>query len=113
MENETQQTSNKRYYIATREITNYDVIIEGQDFFDQPIKNNLITYDNIQKIATGQRDDYTTGCWLDYNYFKNYYKMIAIDLSKQQVLDADPKAIQQIDFTGNCKSILTLFFALI
>ena len=55
----------------------------------------------IRKIATGQGDDYTTGCLLDYNYFKNYYKMIAIDLSKKQALDADPRAIQQINFTEN------------
>ena len=52
-----------------------------------------MTYDSIQKIATGQVDDYTSGCLLDYNYFKNYYEMIAIDLSKQQPLDADPKAM--------------------
>ena len=58
-------------------------------------------HDNIRKIATGQADDYTTGCLLDYLYFKNYYKLIAIDLSKQQKLDTDPKAIQQINFTGN------------
>ena len=70
-------------------------------FFDQPIKNNKITYENIRKIATGQGDDYTTGCLLDYTYFKKYYKMIAIYLSKQQALDADPKAIQQISFTAN------------
>ena len=55
---------------------------DGQNFFDQPIRNKLITYDNVQKLATGQGDDYTTGCLLDYNFFKNYYKMIAIDLSK-------------------------------
>ena len=65
-------------------------------FFHQPVKNIKVTYENIRKIATGQGDDYTTGCLLDYIYFKNYYKMIAVDLSKQQVLDADPKAIQQI-----------------
>ena len=59
--------------------------------------NILITYDNIQKIATGQGDHYTTGCLLGYNYFKNFYNMIAIDLSKQEELDADPKAIQQIN----------------
>ena len=52
-------------------------------------------------IATGHVDDYTTGCLLDYNYFKNSYRMIAIDLSKQQALDADPSAIQHINFTGN------------
>ena len=59
------------------------------------------TYENIRKIAIGQGDDYTTGCLLDYTYFKKYYKMIAIDLSKQQALDADPKAVQQINFTAN------------
>ena len=59
------------------------------------------TYENIRMIATGQGDDYTTGCFLDYSYFKNYYKMIATDLSKQQELDADPRAIQHIDFTAN------------
>ena len=72
-------------------------MIDGKKFFDQPVKSNKISYKNIRKIATGQEDDYTTGCLLDYIYFKNYYKMIAVDLSKQQVLDADPKATQQID----------------
>ena len=72
-----------------------------KNVFDQPVKNNKVTYENIRKIATGQGDDYTTGCLLDYTYFKKYYKMIAVDLSKQQALDADPKAIQQIKFTAN------------
>ena len=76
-------------------------MIDGKNVFDQPVKNDKVTYENIRKIATGQGDDYTTGCLLDYIYFKNYYKMIAIDLSKQQALDADPKAIQQINFTEN------------
>ena len=74
---------------------------DGKNFLNQPIKNDKITYDNIRKIATGQEDDYTIGCLLDYTYFKNYYKMIAIDLSKQQVFDADPRAIQQIKFIAN------------
>ena len=69
-------------------------MMNGQNFFDQPVKNNLITYDNIRKIATDQGDDYAVGCLLDYNYFNNYYKMIAIDFSKQEVLDADQKTIQ-------------------
>ena len=76
-------------------------MIDGKNFFDQPIKNNKVTYENIRKIATGQGDNYTTGCLLDYIYFKNYCKMIAVNLSKQQPLDADPKAIQQIRFTAN------------
>ena len=76
-------------------------MIDGKNFFDQPVKNNKVTYKNIRKIATDQGDDYTTVCLLDYIYFKNYYKMIAVDLSKQQALDSDPKAIQQINFTTN------------
>ena len=52
-------------------------------------------------IATGQDDDYVTGCLVDYPYFKKSYKLIAVDLSEQQKVDADPKAIQQINFTGN------------
>ena len=66
-------------------------MIDGKSLFNQPVKNDLITYGNIRKIATGQEDYYTTGCLLDYNYFKFYYKMIAIDLSKQQEFDADTK----------------------
>ena len=70
-------------------------------FFDQPINSNFKTYYNIRKISTGKGHDYTTGCLLDYTYFKNFYKMIAADLSKQQALDADLRAIQQINFTVN------------
>ena len=76
-------------------------MIDGRNFFNKPVKNNLITYDNIWNIATGQGNDYKTGCLLDYNYFNNYYEMIPIDLSKQQALDADPKAIHQINFTAH------------
>ena len=100
-ENDDQRTSNKRYYIPNVEIKDYNVMIDGKNFFDQPVRNDKVTYENIRKIATGQEDDYTTGCLLDYTYFKKYYKMIAIDLSKQQALDADPKAIQQINFAAN------------
>ena len=64
-----------------------------KNLFDQPVKNDKVTYQNIRKITIGQGDDQTTGCLLDYTYFRKYYKMVAIDLSKQQVLDADPKAI--------------------
>ena len=72
-----------------------------EKLFRSTSKNNKVTYENIRKTANGQGDDYTTGCLLDCIYFKNYYKMIAIDLSKQQALDGDPKAIQEINFTAN------------
>ena len=77
-------------------------MIDGKNLFDQPINSRFKTYENIRKIIRlGQGDNYTTGCLLDYSYFKGHYKMIAIDLSKQQALDADPRAIQQINFTAN------------
>ena len=78
-------------------------MINEENFFDQPIKNDKVTYENIRKICIGSGDDYTTGSLRGYPYFKNNYKMIAVDLdlSKQQALDADPRAIQQINFTAN------------
>ena len=69
-------------------------MIDGKNFFDQTVKNNKVTYENIKKVATGQRDDYTTGRLLDY--FKKYYKMIAVDLSKQQALNADLKQLNKL-----------------
>ena len=87
-------------------------MIDGNNFFDQPIDSMAKTYENIRKIGTGQGDDYTNGCLIDYHYFKGHYKMIAIDLSKQQALDADPRAIQQINFTANLdrNGNTTMFF---
>ena len=89
-------------------------MIDGKNFFDQPINSDLKTYDKIRRIATGQGDDYRTGCLLNYSYFKENYKMIAIDLNNQQALDADPKAIQQINFTANLARVgnTTMFFVI-
>ena len=75
------------------EIKHYNVMIDGRNFFDQPIKNDLKPYGNIRKITTGQGEDYTNRCLLDYPSFKKYNKLIEIDLSKQQKLDANPKSI--------------------
>ena len=99
--NDNHRSSRRRYNLPTVEIKDYNIAINGENFFDQSIKNNKVTYENIRKIAPGQGDDYKTGCLLDYTYFTNTYKMIAVDLSKQQALDADPTAIQQINFTAN------------
>ena len=100
-ENDNHRTIHDRYYLQNVEIKDYNIIINGENFFDQLIKNNKVTYENIRKIATGQGDDYITGCLLDYPYFADTYKIIAVDLSKQQALDADPRAIEQINFTAN------------
>ena len=87
-------------------------MIDGRNFFDQPINSMSKTYENIREIATGRGDDYTTGCLLDYPYFKKNYKMIAVDLSRRNGLDADPRAIQQINFTSNLDRAgnTTIFF---
>ena len=99
--NDTQRTSHTGSYLPNVEIKYYNVMINGENFFDQTIKNNKLTYENIRKIATSRGDDCTTGCLLDYSFFKDDYKMIAINLSKQQTLDADPRAIQRINFAAN------------
>ena len=92
-ENDNYRSSARRYNLPTVEIKDYIIMINGENFFDQPTKNNKVTNENIRKIATDQGYDYTTGCLLDYSYFADTYKMIAVDLSKQQALDADPRAI--------------------
>ena len=87
-----------------------------EEIYDQPINNLIKQYDEIRKVSTGQGGDYTTGCSLDHAYFKDNYRLIAVDLSKQKALDADPRAIQQIVFRGiaggadNSKIRLSLFF---
>ena len=78
-EDEDDRTSNSTYYLPKVEIEDYNIMIDGKNLFDQPINSMTKTYENISKIATGQEDDYTTGCLLDYSYFKENYKMIAID----------------------------------
>ena len=100
-ENDDGWESHRQYYLPTAEINDYNVMVDQGNFFDGTIINNLKTYDNIRKITTGQGDDCTAGCLLDNPYFKELYKLIAIDVSKQQRVDADPKPVQQVNFTGN------------
>ena len=101
-ENEGDRTSHSTYFLPKVKLKDYNVVIDGKNFYSQPINIDLKTYKNIRRIATGQGDDYTTGCLLDYSYYFNKnYKIVGIDLSKQQVLDADPRPIQQINFTAN------------
>ena len=103
-ENENDRISHSEYYLPKLEIKSYNVKIDGKILFDRPINDDTKTYENIKKIAAGHGDGYTTGCLLDYPYFKENYKMIAIELSKQQALDIDLRTIKQIYFTGNLGS---------
>ena len=97
---DTQRISAKGYYLPNVEIKDYNMINEAKNFY-QAVKDNKVTYENIRTIAIGKGDDYTTGCLLDYLYFKDSCKMNTADLSKQQALDADPRANHQINFTAN------------
>ena len=98
------RSNHKKYFLPRVNINNYNVIIDGRNFYDEPINDIIKQYDEIRKIATRQGDDYTTGCLLDCQYFKDHYSLIAIDLSKQKELDIDSKAIQQIEFYGMLKT---------
>ena len=92
--------SHRKYFLPRVDITNDNVLIDGRNFHDQPINDQIKKYDETRKILTGNEDDYATGCLLDYQYFKDYYQLIAVDLSKQKELDADPRAIQKIEYYG-------------
>ena len=72
-------------------------MINGRNFFDQPVKIG-IKHENLREIVIVQGDDHTAGCLLDYPYFRDNFKLIAIDLNKQQVLDADPKPYSKLIF---------------
>ena len=102
--NRVLRNSHTKYFLPRVNITNYNVLIDGRNFYDQPINDLVKQYDEIRKTATGQGDDYTTGCLLDYQYFKVHYNLIEVDLSKQKELDADSRAIQQIQFYGMLKT---------
>ena len=99
-----ERNSHTKYFLPRVNITNYNVLIDGRNFYDQPINDRIKQYDKIRKIATGQGDDYATGCLLDFQYFKDHSNLVAIDLSKQKELDADSRAIQQIEFYGMLKT---------
>ena len=101
--------SDTKYFLPRVNMTNYNVLTDGRNFYDQPINDLIKQCDEIRKTATGQGDDYTTECLLDYQYFKDHYNLIAIDLSKQKELDADLRAIQQIEFYGILKSNSLLY----
>ena len=94
-------------------IKNYNIEIDIRNFYDQSINDLIKQYEEVRKISTGQSDDYSTVCLLDYVYFKDDFRLITADLSKQKALDADPKAIQQIIFTGQVDNeALTVFYIL-
>ena len=91
---------------------NYNIEIDGRNFYDQSINDSIRQYNKIRKILTGEGDDYATGCLLDFTYFEKNYRLIAADLSKQKPLDADSRAIQQIILTGKTHNQIRAYYIL-
>ena len=110
--NQVSVDSFKKYFLPRVKIKNYNIEIDGRNFYDQPINDSIKQYDEARKVSTGQGDDYTTGCLLDFAYFEKNYRLIAADLSKQKALDADPRAIQQIIFTGKASENIVVYYIL-
>ena len=102
--NRVERNSHTKCFLPRVYISNYNELMDDRNFSDQPINDLIKQYDEIRKTATGQGEDYTTGCLLDYQYFKDYYQLIAVNLSKQKELDADSREIQQIEFYGMLKN---------
>ena len=97
-DNQFNRDSKRVYYLPRNDLNKYNVIIDGRNFYDNPIENDMEKYRELKKEMIGKGEDYTTGSLLDYDYFLKHYKLVAVDLSKQKELDADPRAIQQIEF---------------
>ena len=88
----------RKYYLPRISLNKYNVIIDRRNFDDNPIENDIEKCRELKKVMIGKGEDYTTGSLLDYNYFDKHYRLVAVDLSKQKELDANPRAIQQIEF---------------
>ena len=109
-----QPTKNGRqkYYLPRIDLEKYNVIIDGRNFYDNPIESDVEKYRELKKVMIGKGEDYTTGSLLDFNYFDKHYKLVAVDLSKQKELDADPRTIQQIEFKYMLGTNSTIYWVL-
>ena len=106
-EDEDVRTSFKKYYVPKVEVKDFNVLTDGKPFFEIPVKNKEEAYEAI--IEMSKNNDCTTGNLLDFEYFKDHYKLIAIDLSKQTELEnTDLK--HQINFIGRLEKDATMFF---
>ena len=102
----------QKYYLPRIDLEKYNVIIDGRNFYDNPIESDIEKYRELKKVMIGKGEDYTTGSLLDFNYFDKHYKLVAVDLSKQKELDADPRAIQQIEFKYMLETNSTIYWVL-
>ena len=102
----------RKYYLPRIDLEKYNVIIDGKSFYDNPIESDIEKYRELTKVMIGKGEDNTTGSLFDLNYFDKHYKLVAVDLSKQKELDADPRAIQQIEFKYMLRINSTIYWVL-
>ena len=108
--NEPTRNGQRKYYLPRIDLEKYNVIIDGTNFYDNPTESDIKKYRKLTKVMTGE--DNTTGSLFDFNYFNKHYKLVAVDLSKQKELDADPRAIQQIEFKYMLGTNSTIYWVL-
>ena len=99
----------QKYYVPRIDLEKYNVIIDGRNFYDNPIESDIEKYRELKKVMIGKGEDYTTGSLLD---FDKHYKLVTVDLSKQKELDADPRAFQQIEFKYMLGTDSTIYWVL-
>ena len=102
----------RKYYLPRISLNKYNVVIDGRNFYDNPIESDIEKYRELKKVMIGKGEDYTTGSLLDFNYFDKHYKLVAVDLSTQKELDADPRAVQQIEFKYMLGTNSTIYWVL-
>ena len=105
------RNSRRVYYLPRNDLKKY-VIIDGRNFYENPIESDIEKFKELKKVMIGKGEDYTTGSLLDYDYFEKHYKSVAVDLSKQRELDADPRAIQQVEFKYILETNSTIYWVL-
>ena len=111
-DNQVTRNGQRKYYLPRIHLKKYNVIIDGRNFYDNPIASDIEKYRELKKVMIGKGEDYTIGSLLDYDYFKKNYKFVAFGLSKQKELDADPRAIQQIELKYMLETNSTIYWVL-
>ena len=102
----------QKYYLPRIDLNKYNVIFNGRNFYANPIEDDIEKYRELKKVMIEKGEDYTRGSLLDFNYFDKHYKLVALDLFKQKELDADPRAIQQVEFKYMLGTDSTIYWVL-
>ena len=111
-DNQATRDGQRKYYLPRIDLKKYNVITDGRNFYHNPIESDIEKYRELKKVMTGKGEDYITGSLLDYDYFNKHYELVAVDLSKQKELDADPRVIQQIEFIYMLETNSTIYWVL-